>query len=601
VTDAGALLASIRCFLHYRAGSDSNVLDFNSQTAFSEQHFAPARTPVACMREYFEHARVLFREAQSGMERSAKSTGPLLEQHREMQSRFSNSEFTVLRERVFLRQPAALAADPGMVFRLLEFVAKHGIPAAADTERRLAADRDSLAAYCAHTKPLWPQLKAVLSHAHASSAIQLLRNTGLMTTLFPEFANIEGLALPDPGHRFTVDEHTFLTIDRIAGQPVAEPGTQRFSDLRPEIDDQAVVLFALLFHEMGKGLETDWISKSAELARNAALRLGMPASDQEDVEFLIGCQYDLSEVVAGRDPDDPSTAKWLANRIGTIERLKMLTLFTYADVAVTSPNAMTPWRLEQLWVTFEMAQGEFTRQLETDRIVELPQHLSQWSEFIQGFPGRYLRARSAAEIERHTRLYDRSRADQAAVELDRIEGAYRLTVIARDMPGLFASFAGAISSFGLDILKAEAFSNSHGVILDTFVIADPSRRLERDPPEAERLQDLIRRVALGKTDATRLLRNRARADSAKRAFPPQVGFDSEACDTATLVEIVTEDRPGLLYSLATAFSSTGCNIDIVLIDTKGHRAIDVFYVAREGGKLTPEFQTTLREKLLAAC
>jgi [protein-PII] uridylyltransferase len=279
----------------------------------------------------------------------------------------------------------------------------------------------------------------------------------------------------------------------------------------------------------------------------------------------------------------------------------MLALFTYADVSVTSPNAMTPWRLEQLWQTFQMTQGEFTRQLETDRIVELPAHLSQWGEFIQGFPGRYLRARSAAEIERHTRLYERSRAAQAAVELDRVEGAYRLTVIARDMPGLFASFAGAISSFGLDILKAEAFSNSHGVILDTFVIGDPKRTFERDPEEAERLQDLIRRVALGKTDANRLLRNRAQPGLRKRAFPPQVQFDSEACETATLVEIVTEDRPGLLYSLATAFSSTGCNIDIVLIDTKGHRAIDVFYVAREGRKLTPEFQKTLEEKLLAVC
>ena len=95
------------------------------------------------------------------------------------------------------------------------------------------------------------------------------------------------------------------------------------------------------------------------------------------------------------------------------------------------------------------------------------------------------------------------------MQLDRIEGAYRLTVIARDMPALFASFAGAISSFGLDILKAEAFSNARGTILDTFVFADPQRTLELNPPESERLLDLIRRVALGKTDGQRLLRGRA--------------------------------------------------------------------------------------------
>jgi [protein-PII] uridylyltransferase len=80
-----------------------------------------------------------------------------------------------------------------------------------------------------------------------------------------------------------------------------------------------------------------------------------------------------------------------------------------------------------------------------------------------------------------------------------------------------------------------------------------------------------------------------------------VHFDSDACDTATLVEIVAEDRPGLLYNLATVFSSTSCNIDVVLIDTKGRRAIDVFYVAHDGQKLSPELQATLKEKLLAVC
>ena len=96
-------------------------------------------------------------------------------------------------------------------------------------------------------------------------------------------------------------------------------------------------------------------------------------------------------------------------------------------------------------------------------------------------------------------------------------------------------------------------------------------------------------------------RRRAHADPKKRSAPARVEFDSDACETATLVEIIAEDRPGLLYNLATVFSSTACNIDVVLIDTKGHRAIDVFYVAHEGQKLSPELQATLRDKLLAVC
>jgi hypothetical protein len=74
----------------------------------------------------------------------------------------------------------------------------------------------------------------------------------------------------------------------------------------------------------------------------------------------------------------------------------------------------------------------------------------------------------------------------------------------------------------------------------------------------------------------------------------RVVFDSEARGTATLIEIVAEDRPGLLYDLAAAISANGGNIEVVLIDTQAHKAIDVFYVTAGGGKLTAEKQAAIR-------
>jgi [protein-PII] uridylyltransferase len=326
----------------------------------------------------------------------------------------------------------------------------------------------------------------------------------------------------------------------------------------------------------------------------------MPEEERSAVAFLIERQRDLFEATSGRDVDDPATARLLAERVGTVERLKLLAALAYGDLAAADADATTAWRLDQVWRSYAATRNELTRELETERIRELPDDLAGGADFVKGFPVRYLRARPH-EIGAHIRLYEQSRPTGAAVQLDRIEGAWKLTVVARDMPGLFASLAGAISSFGLDIMKAEAFANAKGVILDTFVFIDPKRTLELNPPEIERLQDMIRRVALGRTDVRRLLRERALPDPKKRPAPPQVRFDSEACETATLVEIVAEDRPGLLYSLASVFFSSGCNIDIVLIDTKGRRAIDVFYVAYEGGKLAPDMQIRLEEKLVAAC
>ena len=87
---------------------------------------------------------------------------------------------------------------------------------------------------------------------------------------------------------------------------------------------------------------------------------------------------------------------------------------------------------------------------------------------------------------------------------------------------------------------------------------------------------------------------------AKR-IPARVNFDSEASATATLIEIVAEDRPGLLYDVATAITTNGGNIEVVLIDTQAHKAIDVFYVTIDGRKLTAERQAALGEVLRKAC
>jgi [protein-PII] uridylyltransferase len=84
-------------------------------------------------------------------------------------------------------------------------------------------------------------------------------------------------------------------------------------------------------------------------------------------------------------------------------------------------------------------------------------------------------------------------------------------------------------------------------------------------------------------------------------FAASVVFKDDPAATATLIEIAAADRPGLLHDLALAFSEAGCNIELVLINTEAHKALDAFYVTYQGAKLTPELQGTLRSALLAAC
>ncbi|HWY47593.1 MAG TPA: HD domain-containing protein [Bryobacteraceae bacterium] len=591
---------SVRCFLHYRAGRDQNLLSFDEQEEITGQLFASAGGPPEFMREYFQNARVIYNEARRALDWIDKGEASLLTQFRDWRSRLSNGEFTVSNERVFLRTPAQLESDPAIVLRLFEFVARHGIPLAAETERRLEQNREIFAAFCAGPAFQWPALRNILCLPRAPMALRAMHNAGLIQALFPEWQGILCLVVPDYYHRYTVDEHTLVAIEKLDELAATqEPAARRFAETLSEIEDLALLRFALLFHDAGKGSNSgDHSHRSVELARQAMQRMQMPADDQSAVEFLIAHHLDLSAVMNSRDLNDPATARVLAEGIGTIERLKLLSVLTYADISAVNPGAMTPWRLDRLWQAYRATHQELVRELETDRIRDVPADLSD-PAFIKGFPVRYLRTHTPAEIETHLRLRQLSRPTGVAVQIDRLNGVYRVDIVARDMPFLFASLAGAMSSFGMDILKAEAFSNVKGVILDTFVFADPKRTLELNPPEMERLQETLERVALGKVDIDALLRSRPLPPRLKRrTVRAGVHFDSEACETATLVEIIAEDRPRLLYDLAAAISSSGCNIDVVLIDTEGHKAIDVFYVASDGKKLTPEIQAVLEKKLL---
>jgi len=571
-----SFLSGIRLRLHELAGRDQNTFSFDAQESLSEH-------PASLMRDYYRHARVVDQAVRQAVEASTEKAGTLLGRFHEWRSRLSTSEFTVSRDRVLLRAP-----KPPQDLSLFEFVARHGLRLAPDTIERLQG-------FAPETK--WDAWKRLLSLPRASVGLRAMQESGVLPSALPEWRNIECLVVRDFYHRYTVDEHTLVAIGSL--ESITDG---RFTDLMSEIDDPWLLRFALLMHDIGKGSGRDHTVASLEIARAVMERLGAPETDRETVEFLVLRHLDLSSVMSSRDLYDGSTARALADRVGTLERLKQLTMLTYADISAVNPQAMTPWRMEQLWRVYLMAYEELTRELATERIHDAAGMPAERARFLEGLPTRYLRTHTPEEIDAHFALAQQLASRPVAVEIHHERGFYKLTLLTNDRPALFASVAGAISSFGLNILKAEAFSNASGMVVDTFTFADPHRTLDLNPPEVDRLRGVVRKVVEGKQDADKLLRGRPKPFlSSRLKIRPRVSFKDDASDAATLVEIVAEDRPGLLYDLANAISLAGCNIEVVMIDTEAHKALDVFYVTHQGHKLADDLQSELKSELLAAC
>lgn len=597
-------LFQLRCFLHYRVGRDGNRLTFELQDELAQAPFSPHGEAAAWMREYFQCARQVHRAALRAIEAAEGPPGALLAQFRDWRARLSNADFSVVRERVYLRAPAMLAAEPLIVLRLFQFVARHGFRLSPDAERRLAEAMPVLTAYFAQPRPVWPAFAELLALPHAPEALEAMHETGILSALFPEWKRIECLVVRDFYHRFTVDEHTLQAFRCLSDlRRTDDPARRRFANLLAEVEAPEILMLALLLHDIGKGMpDGRHIDRARPPAMSAMERIQVPERVREVVWALIENHLVLSEAMTSRDLEDPSTAAYLAERAGTVEQLQKLALLTYADVSAVHPGAMTPWRLEQLWRAYLCAHRQLTRELDADRI-PASSASSEEAEFLSGLPARYLRTHERSQIQRHLDMHRKARQLGVAVEVRRGNGVFTAEIVTSDRPGLLAGLAAAISSFGLNILKAEAFANRAGEILDVFVFSDPNRTLELNPPEVDRLRLTLERVALGRIDGETLLRGRPKPAPPSRhaRLAPRVCFDSEASAGATLIEIVAEDRPGLLHDLAAALSRSGCNIELVMIDTKAHKAMDVFYVTKEGRKLTAEETAGLTASLLSAC
>ncbi len=588
LSGAWKFLAPIRMYLHERSRRDDNLLTFETQDAVSAN-------PAEMMRSYYRYARSVYSLAVTLVEDAEESQPSLVRQFRDWRSRLSNNDFTVVRDRLFVRSPGQLSSDADLVFRYLEFIARHGMAAASEVQRKVSVAKSEIAENAAN-QPLWLAFRTILSLPKAAAAVREMQTTGLLGALIPEWSHIDCLVVRDYYHRYTVDEHTVVALEVL--EDIADT---RFRELFAEVDHVELLRFAILMHDVGKGMGREHTSESERIASEVGTRIGIPWQDLDIVRQLIARHLELSATMASRDLDDAHTGRLLADKVGTVEALRMLALLTYADITAVNPTAMTPWRADQLWRAYLLGYEELTRELDTERIHDFDRADAETRDFVEGLPNRYLRTHPIEQIRAHAALAGGVPYKGASVELLRHEGYWRLVVIGPDRPFLFASIAGALAAFGMNILKAEAFANARGLIVDTFTFADPVRTLELNPTEIDRLRDTVTKVVTGKQDVKRMLAGRRSAAARSRRIEPRVAFNNEASQSATLIEIVAEDRPGLLYDLTSTMSVAGCNIEVVLIDTEAHKALDVFYVTADGGKLSEPVESKLKSELLSVC
>ena len=372
----------------------------------------------------------------------------------------------------------------------------------------------------------------------------------------PEWRALRSLPQRNALHRHTVDRHMVETAVHAAS-------------LTRKVHRPDLLLFAALFHDIGKGETEDHSIRGERLIGPLAKRIGFPEEDIEVIKILVKHHLLLSATATRRDLDDPATIQSILAVIPDLTTLELLHALSIADGEATGSAGWSDWKAT----------------LVSDLVKRVKKAMSGSSTI-------------AAQPEITPEQLKVAESGVLQVNLEQRENGYSIEIISPDKPGLLSLVAGVINTSRLDVRSARTKSHGSSAVMKWIVTPEPHAPVVT----AQNLRSEIEKAFNDASHIQERLIARAQAYASIPSIPvpdPVVEFYNDGATEATIIEVRSHDRPGLLFRIGAGITQSKVDIRSAIVTTLGAEAIDTLYVTElTGGPLSDERANEVASRLL---
>ncbi|MCX7990480.1 MAG: [protein-PII] uridylyltransferase [Proteobacteria bacterium] len=428
--------------------------------------------------------------------------------------------------------------------------------------------------------------------------------SNFLKIIFPEFGNIYHKMQFDAYHIYTIDIHSLYSVKNIFDYFHNDK-----NGIRKKIRKPHILALAGLLHDIGKGLGKEHSEKGAVIVDSICKRLGLSIEDKELLIFLVKNHLLLSKIAQRRDISDLKfLAKVYEDDIKSRDNFEYLYFLTLADLMSVGEGVFSQWKenlFNTLYLNFERVissskEGfDYIEEYGKLKKAELIDYLKNRKletliPYVEYLPANYVITNNYEDIEKHLYI-DREfhlsgKKYLTSIKPNHENKVTEIIIASEDKKGLFYKLAGIMTYTGFNILSANINTRTNGSVLDVFYVDLGKREYEFDVHLNERLIELLEEVLVEGKDIDEKITKKVKAFHRKTVFKEkdEIYFDNTSSEDYTIIDIFTRDHIGLLYEITKKLYQLNLDIYFSKIATLGERAIDVFYVQKNGKKVVEQ-------------